>query len=518
MKIAIRVDASAAIGTGHVNRCRMLAFELKARGCEIRFLCRANDGNLIHMLLEDGFTVVSLPTTLGEDSKGRTADENYGLWLGVSQAYDAMQTLDIVANWRPDWIIVDHYGLDIEWESIVRRQTARLMVIDDLANRRHECDLLLDQNYAAEPKRRYHGLVPPHCPLLLGPRYALLHPQYAIRGTKLQPHKGIVCRVLAFFGGTDATDATGLALSAMSSPDLRTIHLDLITGANYPHRERLEEQAKERGNASVRGPLPDLVEAMAEADLAIGAGGSTSWERLCLGLPSVIVSVAANQRPASEALADDGLAVYAGPINSVETETLRGILRDLIDDRDRMRSISDAGRKLVDGYGAGRVADALCYRSETILFLRPATKNDLALYFRWANDPTTRANAFDQNQIELETHRRWFRAKLSDENCAMYVLMMGVDPVGQIRFDQINDYVEIGYSIDNSFRGQGLGLELVRLGMSEMIRSGRTSFRARVKHDNHASASIFRKAGFVEMSESKYLSFSFHRSASDGEN
>lgn len=358
MKIAIRTDASNEIGTGHVIRCRTLAFELRQRGAKIRFLCRARDGHLIHPLRSSGFDVDELPVSSNLESKLDDSDP-YAAWLGVRQAEDAAQVLDGLSDWSPDWMIVDHYGLDAVWEGALRAHTKRIMAIDDLANRQHDCDLLLDQNHTINQETRYLDRVAATCRLLLGPRYALLDPAYIARRAELGPRSGAIRSILVFLGGSDARDGTGVALEALSAPELSGIALDVVVGANYPFRARLAEKVAVRGNATLRGPLPTLVDAMTNADLAIGAGGGTNWERLCLGLPSVVVSIADNQQPASVALARDGLAVYAGDIDTISASTLRSLLAGLLADAAEIRRMSQAGMALVDGQGVFRVADAI---------------------------------------------------------------------------------------------------------------------------------------------------------------
>lgn len=354
MKIAIRADASSEIGTGHVVRCRSLAQELVQRGAHVRFICRAHRGNLIASLIEQNFEVSVLST---DGASATFQPSGYSSWLGVDQLEDARQT--VISGCRPDWMIVDHYGIDAGWESVVRETGCKVLVVDDLANRRHVADALLDQNYSDALETRYRDLVPRTCNRLLGPRYALLSGEYAARRLTLRQRSGDVRRVMIFFGGSDQGDATGLAVDALSCEALADVEADVIVGVNYPHIERLREKAAKRGNTIVRPPLDTLVDVMAEADLAIGAGGTTTWERLCLGVPSVIVTIADNQVPASTALDRDKLAVYAGDVRDLDVNRLRETLVRVIRDSSFVRKLSETGKELVDGCGRSRVADVL---------------------------------------------------------------------------------------------------------------------------------------------------------------
>jgi spore coat polysaccharide biosynthesis predicted glycosyltransferase SpsG len=298
---------------------------------------------------------------------------------------------------QPDWLIVDHYALDATWEHALRPAVRRILVIDDLANRRHDCDLLLDQNFAPDAEARDAGLLPSQAQRLLGPHYALLRPDYpqarqrlrrctgadvgsnigtvpathddrdeAILGnakaderTAFQAASAPVRRVLIFFGGTDSDDLSGRALEALTDPALATLSVDLVVGANNPHRQRLNALAEARGNTRLHPPRPHLADLMAAADLAIGAGGATAWERCCLGLPSLVVSIAENQRPACEALAAVGVIAYLGHQDGVATHQLTRAIEQLREDTKQRQRLSAAGAQLVDGCGLERVAHRL---------------------------------------------------------------------------------------------------------------------------------------------------------------
>lgn len=367
MRVVVRVDASARIGVGHLVRCHTLARRLRERGARVHFICREHAGHLIDQLSADGFGVTRLPAPPESSARG----EDHALWLGVSQDEDARQSALALASAGADWLVVDHYGLDACWERQLRPSVGRLMVIDDLANRPHDCDLLLDQNFSLVGAARYQHLVPEPARLLLGPRYALLGPSY--RGFRALPAEPCVRAgsVFAFLGGADLDNATGRALEAMSAPALRHLTLDLVVGINNPHREAILRQAEQRPNTRVHAPRPQLADLMAKADLAIGAGGATTWERLCLGLPSLVISIADNQRPACEALARAGLIHYAGHAGEVSTGNLVAMLSALADDAAERERLAIAGRALVDGFGAARVVEALAPTALDAMWLRP---------------------------------------------------------------------------------------------------------------------------------------------------
>ncbi|MEA5561128.1 UDP-2,4-diacetamido-2,4,6-trideoxy-beta-L-altropyranose hydrolase [Planktothrix agardhii] len=359
MKVVIRVDASEQIGTGHLVRCLTLAEELRRQGAEVQFICRDHPGHLIHLLTGAAFPATVLPVPQSAGNSG----EDYAAWLGVSQNTDADQTFQALAGQRPDWLIVDHYGLDRTWEQQLRPQVDQLFAIDDLANRPHECDGLLDQNERAGGEARYGGLVSAGCRLLVGARYALLRPEYASYRQVQPPRAGEVRRVLVFFGGTDPQNMTGKAIEALSAPEFEALTVDVVVGATNPHRAELEQQAAGRSRMVLHYYRSHLADLMAQADLALGAGGTTTWERCCLGLPTLVVSVAKNQVSACQELDRVGVIVYTGSMKSVDVAKLQHAIAQLIKTKEKLVAIAKTGQTLVDGLGTKRVSSFLLKRN-----------------------------------------------------------------------------------------------------------------------------------------------------------
>lgn len=507
MKVLFRVDASARMGIGHLMRCLTLADALRKRGVQIHFVCREHNGNLIALLQEKAIPVTAISTLAIDDTTRR---EDYSAWLDVTQAEDAEQTIEVLNGEKPDWLVVDHYSLDVEWEQRLRPHVRKLMVIDDLANRPHECDVLLDQNYSSGGARRYVGLVPDACKLLVGPRYALLRPEYAAYRQTARARDGKVRGVLVFFGGSDLQNMTGLALEALSKAELRHLEVDVVIGVNNPHRETLTKQVGARAHAKIYDARPHLADLMAKADLAIGAGGATTWERMCLGLPTVVISLAENQRPASEALTKAQLIHYAGHFSDVETDHLARQLQQLSHDVERLTALSAQSQLHVDGLGTLRLVEVLRPSATDEIRLRPACEEDIVFYYNWANDPYVRKNATNTTSIPWVTHQTWFKDKLHDVNSRMFVLEVSGLPVGQIRFDMQAGEACIDYSLDMIVRGRGWGSRLVAIGAALMQKIERVPLRAEVKAGNEASRSIFLEMGFTETSSrlgGEYRSF-----------
>lgn len=360
MRVAFRTDASSQIGTGHVMRCLTLADVLSEQGAECQFICRNHEGNLMDHILSRGYEAYALPKPSANASF--ESDLAHAIWLGVDWLTDAQQTLQLLKYTKLDWLILDHYALDHSWEFALRSSCMRMMVIDDLADRRHSCDLLLDQNYGSSTER-YAGLVPAECTQFHGPEFALLKPIYAQCCAEQSVRTGKIERVLIYFGGgADPMNLTEMTLRAFQAPELKNIELDIVVGSCYAYKVELEAVATNRGRTCIYTQLPDLSGLMARADLAIGAGGGTTWERCCLGLPTIVISISENQRPACKALAEDGFIQYLGHADNVSIEVIRKQVLRLLRKPERLSELSEKCENLVDGKGVGKLLDALKHK------------------------------------------------------------------------------------------------------------------------------------------------------------
>ena len=500
MKIFFRVDASVNIGVGHLLRCCTLAEALRKQGAEILFMTRKHEGNLITYLKKRAIPVRVLPAPL--QIAGDTETEDYADWLGVLQAEDAKDTIKVLKTEKPDWLVIDHYSLDVEWEKRIRQFAGKIMVIDDLANRLHNCDILLDQNYSEKNELRYKNLVPDDCKLLVGPRYSLLQSEYtSIRKTP-QVRNGKVKRVLVFFGGTDSHNITSLALEALSEPELSHLNVDVVIGTCNPHKIQVENLALKRPYTTIHGLQPHFADLMTRVDLAIGASGSTIWERMCLGLPSIIITTAENQKPSTEDLKNANLIHYIGHYKGIDKNLLSQKIMQFIDDPECLIEMSVRNQLQVDGYGASRVTEVICPADDKALRMRQAISDDCFLYYNWVNDHAVRQSALNSNHISWQTHKEWFINKIQDEHSFLFVLEAAGLPIGQIRFDMTGDKAWIDYSLDSIVRGRGWGTHLVAMGMDFLRTNKPVHFCAQVKPDNKASHSIFLRLGFVEKEDS----------------
>ncbi|MEO9298589.1 UDP-2,4-diacetamido-2,4,6-trideoxy-beta-L-altropyranose hydrolase [Devosia alba] len=350
MRVVFRADSSREIGSGHIVRDMTLAEVLRGGGAQVIFVCRAHDGALLELLAQRQFTVLALPLRLRE----ARYDGPYGHWLGAPQQQDARDTIDaLVASSLPhcDWMVVDHYGIDRTWETILEPVAERIMVIDDLADRKHHCNLLLDQNLVAGFRDRYRGLVARDTVQLLGPQYAVLHPQYAaLRLAKMQHTR--LKNVLAYFGASDPYNLTGMTIRSFAALPDRELTLSVVVGNINPYEAEILELAGNDSRIRVYPPLPSLAELLAQADICVGAGGATTWERLCLQVPSLVYALADNQVAVSEHLDQLGAIRFMGHARNASVTDLSDALLQALS-RDWTPQWEGVE---VDGLGAPRVA------------------------------------------------------------------------------------------------------------------------------------------------------------------
>lgn len=359
--IAFRVDASLEIGTGHLMRCLTLANALREQGAVCRFISRAHDGNLIEMIRQRGFETFVLPVCEGFDVPKEAGQPAHAAWLGATWSTDAQQTQTLLGDFDIDWLIVDHYALDARWEREVANACARIMVIDDLADREHDCAVLLDQNLGRDPSD-YAGLVPSECKVLVGVKYALLRGEFAsMRAYSLaRRRQAKLDTILVTMGGVDKDNATSAVLDALADCPLPSAcRVIVLMGPRAPWLDVVRAKAVTMPRKTeVLVNATNVAELMAESDLSIGAAGSTSWERCAVGLPTFMLTLAFNQREVSAALYETG-AVEAFELGRDFKSDFIAAISRLNDDPQRLRHMSESSARVCDGAGINRVRSAL---------------------------------------------------------------------------------------------------------------------------------------------------------------
>jgi UDP-2,4-diacetamido-2,4,6-trideoxy-beta-L-altropyranose hydrolase len=362
-RVLFRVDASLQIGSGHVQRCLTLAHALRQWGWECHFASRLHPGNMLSIVDQQGFGRWSLPCIGMEAKAVRDQSINapqHAAWLGVSQEEDARQTVSIVEQIRPDWLVVDHYALDATWEQQLQALVPRILVIDDLADRRHTCHVLLDQNLGRKAQD-YAGKVPAEAIILAGPRYALLrHEFHSLRERSLARRSNNKLRsIFISMGGVDQANTTGRILTTLRQCPLDVdTRITIVMGSRAPELTSAQEAASQLPwPTDVKVDASNMAELMTEADLAIGAAGGSAWERCCLGLPSLLVVLAENQRPGAMALTHAGAARLIGDACDIDTHLPLAI--GALENGAVLAEMAANASSVTDGLGVERVVTAM---------------------------------------------------------------------------------------------------------------------------------------------------------------
>jgi UDP-2,4-diacetamido-2,4,6-trideoxy-beta-L-altropyranose hydrolase len=360
MHIVFRTDASLQIGTGHVMRCLTLADSLRERGSQSTFICRPHTGHLQNLIQQRGHSVTALAPA--DDAFIASSDPSHAQWLGTNWYSDSEQTRQALGGHVADCLVVDHYALDRRWEQAMRPLARSILVIDDLADRPHHCDLLLDQNLGRRPEH-YKELVPPHCQVLTGSRYALLRPEfstmraYSMERRKTQP---ALRQLLITMGGVDQPNATGKVLQVLKTCALPIeSRITVVMGLTAPWLKSVKALAAQMPWPTlVVVNINDMAQRMADSDLAIGAAGSSSWERCCLGLPSILVILADNQNTSCAELGAIGAAEIIGKLEHIE-QRLPDQLSSFLAIPQTLKTCSDAASSVCDGTGTTFVVNKI---------------------------------------------------------------------------------------------------------------------------------------------------------------
>lgn len=495
MKVAIRVDASRAIGTGHVRRMLALAVALRSCGAQVQFIARDLGLDVPAMMRADGFGCTLLPAP---DGTAFVSNVLHGAWAEIDPARDAAQTLAALDS-GTDWVVVDHYAFDAGWHALVRAGVGgRIAVIDDLGDRAIDADILVDHNYAADHRAKYAGRIGARTKLLGGPRFALLGPAYA-DAPRHQP-SATAASIGIFLGGVDQANLSlaaleGVARAGFDGP------VEIVSTSANPHLPSLRAAAAARPNTTVSADLPDLAGFFARHDVQIGAGGGATWERCCIGAPTLLLLVAENQLAVAPALCEAGVVATADPLRALDPVSIAAALRSLLADSTLRRSLSARSRELVDGRGAMRVALRMLAGSLRVI---PATFEHAGLMHAWRDHPATRGVSRNAEPIAWNDHIAWLERMLADPSHALMVGIVGDTPVGVIRFDRLDAAsAEVSLYLDPALHGLGLGRAMLLAG--ERAAAAGIDVHAEVLEGNDGSAALFDSAGYRRIDATHWI-------------
>ena len=489
--VAIRVDASTQIGTGHFMRCLTLADALTKSGLSAHFVSRQLPDYLKSLLLarHHGFTLIGSDA----DPPSARGELAHADWLGTTQQRDAEQTLAVLAGSSWAWLIVDHYALDYRWEKSLRHVVGKIAVIDDIADRMHDCDVLLDQNYYENATERYAELLPKSCVVLLGPAYALLREEFRELREEAKARSGTVKRVLVFFGGADKEDFTTRAVQALAMLRLPDLMVDVVVGQQHPHLASIQNICA--SNAfSFHVQTSQIGALMLAADLAIGAGGIALWERCCLGLPTFVIPTAENQKKQTVHAANVGL-IYAPQLDRDDTEEIGTHFQILLQNPSLIRSMSKSAMAFVDGSGVRRGANRLI---GNLIHIRHASFEDSLNLFTWRNQAYVREVSRNKTEIQWDQHQKWLNSVMISEDKHLLIGEISGNPVGVVRFDIVDEVAEVSIYLVSKEIGHGLGAALLGNAEKWLVKNISKIRRidAIVLDGNNASKNLFLNAGY----------------------
>ncbi|MDB5958290.1 UDP-2,4-diacetamido-2,4,6-trideoxy-beta-L-altropyranose hydrolase [Ramlibacter sp.] len=510
IRVAIRADAAAEIGTGHVRRCLALAQGLREAGAEVWLVCRPLDAASLAVVQGSDTPVLWLPAAPGSAPLDASDLPPHAAWARIAQEEDAAQVAALLRPLGVQWVCVDHYAFDARWHAAMRAALGcRIAVIDDLADRAIDAEVLLDQNWAEDHARKYAGRLVrgTGTRILAGPRHALLAPAYRTAASYVFHPQ--VRSIGVFMGGTDPGGASARVLAACAQAGFDGA-VEVVSTSSNPHLVALRQACAQRRRTTLTLDAPDLAAFLVRHDLQVGGGGGATWERCCLGAPSIAVMLADNQRSVVPALERMGVLEQARlDAPTSDPQSLPAVLLALLHDSQRRRQLAEAGPALVDGRGAQRVAVCLLAQSASV---RGATMDDAPLLHAWRNHPDVRRVSHDPSQIPLAAHLRWMESVLADPARLLLVAHIGSLPVGCVRFDQRNDVIagltrnprgdetnhEVSIYLDPALHHLGLGQPVLRAAEQALAarHEGPLTVHASVLPDNAASRRLFEGAGY----------------------
>ena len=481
IRIAIRVDASLTIGSGHVMRCLALANYLAAYKAECLFLCGDYAGNMNAYIQGQGFLVVELPASTSNDA--------------------SVANKVIADHWgRADWLVVDHYQLASDWESTLRDSVDQIMVIDDLANRSHDCDVLLDQGRASETA--YADWVNDKTKLLIGPKYALLRPDFLewrkssyLKRQSFPNSHGKQIRILISLGGSDIDNYTQRILNVLTECfPVECFFLQIIVGSQYQSVDLLKKHiAMSHHKVEMLSAVNNMAELMTGVDLVIGAAGISSWERCSLGVPAITLCVAENQRENCQVLAANEAAFVMDGERAVSEVAYA--LREYLTEQERIKLMVNNAYNLSDGLGCHRVGQLLLHQKP--LEFVEAKESHKELTYQWQIHPDTRRFSLNKKAPTVDEHNDWFEELLQDENRRLFFVMVNDEKVGLFRLDfEGKKEALVSILIAPEFYGQGLATQVLTFVKSWWAS---VTINATVLPENIASYKAFKNAGFLEV-------------------
>lgn len=502
--MVIRADATTKSGIGHLMRCLALAQAWLNRGGKVTFLSCFENASLRHRIISEGFRLILME---------RMHPDPSDVWQVINFLRTDVEVNDL------SWLVLDGYHFDPDYQALVRKDGIRSLVIDDYNHLpRYHADILLNQNLGAE---KISYTTDPNTICLFGPKYALLRTEFLQWEDRIKDQSQRVSNILVTMGGSDPCNLTLKIVRALNQTRLRGFKINIVAGPANPNIDVLKYEIESAAKAKIptanrihlhkSAKIPKL---MAEADLAITAGGSTCWELCFFGVPLIVIVAAENQVGVASELNRAGAAISLGWHEDVETADLASAVRELSCDPEKLRSMSMIGTRIIDGKGCERILTLMdCLEKKDTdrndIQIRKVSEEDADQLWKLANEAGVRRNSFNSDPIPYDKHIKWFREKLKSTNSVIYVLEVSGILLAQVRYDRKDDFAEIDYAVIPSFREKGFGTKILLMTWEMACRElGVRQVRGVVKEDNKASIFSFFNAGFEKLGNENYFGIS----------
>ncbi len=473
-KIFFRADGSASIGLGHVIRSLALADMLK-NDFDCHFIIRNPLPTLKTQILTVCQSIIEL-----DDKEDYTTEAD---------------TLSDTLLHGDEIVVLDGYSFDTEYQKGIRKKGSKLACIDDIFSYHFVADLVINHAPGLTPKN-YSAA--PYTKFCLGVDYSLLRKPFLDAAQKTR-HIEKIEKVFICFGGADFNNITLKVLKALDRPDWGIKQATVILGGANTFKDAIYDFTKNIKCLKVdlyeNQTAAQMVALMEACSLAIVPASSILYEIASVKMPVISGYYVDNQLSVNKGFTNLGVIETVGNFNSFEH--FEPVLKKVLSQN--VQTFIDKQAKYF--YGQSRkflLKEFKKLELSLTINIRRATEADMQLYFDWANDKMTRANAVHQEQIPLENHQKWFAGKVKSEKAVLYVAELNGEPIGQVRFDLDHGNAIIDYAIDAHHRGKGLGSIMLKKCIHKVIQEydSLDKVSGLVKISNTPSAKIFENIGF----------------------
>ncbi|MCH2200470.1 MAG: UDP-2,4-diacetamido-2,4,6-trideoxy-beta-L-altropyranose hydrolase [Fuerstiella sp.] len=472
--LVVRTDAGIEIGTGHVMRCLALCQAWQDLGGNVIVVSSNLPQHLSDRLDQEGFQLEQIEVSPGSNA-------------------DADQTATLASLMKTTTVVVDGYHFSDSFRQRLRNCGCRVIAIDDWGEAT-AADVVLNQNLNASVDD-YPNLAADSA-ILAGCQFALLRREFREQRQQCNRIRTSPDRVLVSCGGSDPQNATTKILKSLDCPALEVLEVVVVAGGCNRRANQLRELSKSlRADVRIEHNCRDMASLMNWADIAIVAAGSTCWELACVGVPMIAAITTDNQVRLAQSVAENGLGWNVGWIQQLSPARIPEIFTQIRSDSKQLSRVSHAGRNIVDGRGAMRVARRL---ADPALNLRPACFKDSRLLWQWRNEKTVRQTSFSTDPVPWKDHNQWFESRLQQSECQILIAENEKgQPIGQVRLDLEDHRATISVSIAAEFRAFGFGTALIRAATNRAFVNHRVEFvDAFIRDDNKASQAAFIKAEY----------------------